>query len=230
MLSVAKLTLGQEAYYEQQVARRTGRLLRRSGRVAGDLGGQRRRGARARRRRRGRRPRDAAARRQPGDREALRGAGAGADDHGPHARRRERRVAGGAEAARARLRLRPRLLVPEERQPAACADRRRGGAARDQRGARGGLAGRARLSRARGLRRASRPRRRGARARRGLRRRRVPAPHEPGAGPAPAHACDRRQHGPRRRRRVAGARRRGDPEDATGSPPATCTRRSSGTS
>ena len=93
-------------------------------------------------------------------------------------RRGERRVAGGAEAPRAGVRLRPRLLVPEERQPAARADRRRGGAARDQRGARGVLAGRARLSRARGLRRAPRPRRRGARARRGVRGGRVPASHQ----------------------------------------------------
>ena len=63
------------------------------------------------------------------------------------------------------------------------------------------------------------------RARRRLRRGCLPAPHLPGAGPAPAHARDRRQHGQDpERRRVAGARRRADPEAATGSRPATSTR------
>ena len=51
------------------------------------------------------------------------------------------------------------------------------------------------LPRARGVRRRARARRRDARARRGVRRGGVPAPHEPGAGSASAHARDRRQHG-----------------------------------
>ena len=88
----------------------------------------------------------------------------------------------------------------------------------DRRGARLGVAGGPRLSRARGLRRPPRSRRRDPRARRWLRRGGVPAPDEPGAGPAPAHARDRREHGPHRGRRVAGARRRSDPEDV----PACC--------
>ena len=104
---------------------RSGRLLRRSGRVAGDLGRQRLGGARAGRRRRRRGSGDAAARRQPGERRAAALAGAGANDHSPQARPRDGRVAGGDEAAQAGLRLRPGVLVPEERQPAARAHRRR---------------------------------------------------------------------------------------------------------
>ena len=87
MLSVAKLTLGQEAYYEQQVAAGSGRLLRRPRRVAGDLGRSRRCGAGLGRCGRGRRSRHAAARRRPGERDAATDAGARADDHRPRARR-----------------------------------------------------------------------------------------------------------------------------------------------
>ena len=82
---------------------------------------------------------------------------------------------------------------------------------RDLRRPRGGLAGGALLPRGRGLRGAPRPRRRDPRARRGLRRRRLPPPHQPRPGPAPAHPRDRRQPGALARRRLAGARRRGDP-------------------
>ena len=116
------------------------------------------------------------------------------------------------KSARAGRRLRPRLLLPEERQPPARAQRRRARAPRDQRGAR--AAWQAALGYLEGEACVVRRGNGGASASTaGVRRGRVPAPHLPGAGPAPAHARDRRQHGPRRGRRVAGARRRGDPED-----------------
>ena len=166
VLSVAKLTLGQEAYYEQQVAGGLDDYYAGRGESPGLWAGRGADGLGLARGRRRRRPRDAPSRRRPGGRRAAALAGARADDHGAHARRRDRRVAGRAEAARAGVRLRPRLLVPEERQPAARADRRRAGPARDERGARDGLAGGARLPRARGVRRPPRPRRRGPRARR----------------------------------------------------------------
>ena len=105
MLSVAKLTLGQEAYYEQQVAGGlddyyagrgespgiwAGREAEGLGLLGvvgeGDLGTLLR----------GVNP--------AGDAPAAL-AGARADDHGAHAGHRDRRVAGGAEAARARVGL-----------------------------------------------------------------------------------------------------------------------------
>ena len=69
------------------------------------------------------------------------------------------------------------------------------------------------------------------RARRRVRRRRVPAPHEPRAGSAPAHARDRREHGASRRATGSGERSTASRScAATGSPPATSTRRSCGPS
>src|SRR5947208_622843 len=66
----------------------------------------------------------------------------------------------------------------------------------------------------RGLRRAAWEERSAARARRRLRGCCLPAPHQPRAGPAPAHARDRGQHGAEPGgREVAGARRGADPEE-----------------
>ena len=67
--------------------------------------------------------------------------------------------------------------------------------------------------------------RRASRARRRVRRRRLPAPHEPRAGPAPAHARDRREHGADARATASGARSTASRSSrATGSLPATSTR------
>jgi hypothetical protein len=64
---------------------------------------------------------------------------------------------------------------------------------------------RGRLPRARSVRRPARQGRRSPRARRGVRGGGVPASDEPGAGPAPSYPRDRRQPCPHCRRRVAGA-------------------------
>jgi hypothetical protein len=122
-------------------------------------------------------------------------------------------MARGAHAAQAGLGLRPSLLVSEERESPACAHGRGERPPRDQRGAREGLAVGARLSRAGGVHRPPRQGRHDSRARRGLRRGGVPPPHLTRSGPASPHARRGRQHDENRRRRVAGARRRGDPQD-----------------
>ena len=110
------------------------------------------------------------------------------------------------EEARAGRRLRPRLLAAEERQPAPRA-RRRGDPPSRERGPPVRVAGGARLPRGRGMRDPARgTERRQPRARRRVRRRRLPAPHEPGPGPAPAHARDRRQHGADARATESGGR------------------------
>src|SRR6266511_140372 len=151
VLSVAKLTLGQEAYYEQQVALGlddyyasrgespwlwAGRGAEELGLVGvvgyGDL--------------------ETMLRRQPGEQGARCGSRC-ASGRSPSGRSTSSgRVAGGAEAARPRLGLRPRLLLPEERQPAARAHRRRADSPPGQRGARGGVPAALGLSRARGVR------------------------------------------------------------------------------
>ena len=214
VLSVAKLTVGQEAYYEQQVAAGLDDYYAGRGESPGIWAGRGAELLEPGRRGRGRRSRHAAARRRPGERGRAYG----------------RRCANGrspcacSTSESGEWREEPKRLAPvsgydlvfscpKSVSLAARAHRRRARAARDQRGARGVLAGGARLSRARGLRCSPRPRRRDPRARRGVRGGGVPASHEPGAGPAPAHARDRRQPRPLRRRRVAGARRRGDPAD-----------------
>ncbi len=75
------------------------------------------------------------------------------------------------------------------------------------------LAGGARLPGAGGVHRPPRQGRTRPGARVGVRGGGVPAPHLARAGPASAYACRGRQHDANRRRRVAGAGRRGDPED-----------------
>src|SRR6266511_1026253 len=152
VLSVAKLTLGQEAYYEQQVALGlddyyasrgespglwAGRGAEELGLIGvvgdGDLETMLR-GV------------------NPANKEPAAEAGARADDHRPDARPR----VGEWREEQKRLALvsglRPRLLLPEERQPAARAHRRRADSPPGQRGARGGVPAALRLSRARGVR------------------------------------------------------------------------------
>ena len=171
VLSVAKLALGQEAYYEQQVALGLDDYYAGRGESPGLWVGSGARGDRAGRHGRGGRAQRPALRAEPRRRRAPARAGEGAHDHRPRARRGDRRLARRAEDPRAGRRLRPGLLVPEERQPPARAHRRRGGAPGDLRSARGELAGRPLLPRGRGVRGAPRPRRRDPRARGGLRRR-----------------------------------------------------------
>ena len=180
MLSVAKLTLGQEAYYEQQVARGLDDYYAGRGESPGLWAGG---GASALglvgvvedgelgTLLRGVDPASGAVLRAPVRERTI--TVRTLDVESGEWREEPKRLAPVSG-------LRPRVLVPEERQPAARAHRRRAGAARGQRGARGGLAGGARLPRARGLRGAPRPRRRGARARRGVRGGGVPAPHHRG--------------------------------------------------
>ena len=121
----------------------------------------------------------------------------------------DRRARARGEDALAGRGLRPRVLAAEERQPPARARQRRG-APRGEPGAPRRLAGGALLPRAAGVRDAQGQERRAARARPGLRRGRLSAPHLAGAGSAPAYARDRREHGARLRRRLARARRRAD--------------------
>ncbi len=136
MLSVAKLTPGQEGYYERSVAaglddyyagrgESPGRLDRPRRRASSGSKGVVEEGELG----------SADPRRPPAHRRGAAPAHpTGAADHGRADRPADRRARRRGEDARAGRRLRPRLLRPEERQPAARA-RRRGDAPGRQRGA-----------------------------------------------------------------------------------------------
>ena len=160
VLSIAKLTPGQEGYYERSVAGGLDDYYAGRGESPGIWTGRGAAGARARGRRR----------RTASSAALIRGShphtGSSCARHPkPRTITIERidpltgRAAIETEEARAGRRLRPRLLAAEERQPPARA-RRRGDAPGGQRGAPVRLAGGARLPRGRGVRRPPRPQRR----------------------------------------------------------------------
>ena len=153
VLSVAKLTPGQERYYERSVAAGLDDYYAGPRRVARRLDRPRRQSARARRRRARGRARPADPRPPPAHREAAArtSPAEGAGDHDRADRPAHRRAQHRDEEARPGRRLRPRLLAAEERQPAPRA-RRRGDPPRGQRGPSDRVAGGARLPRGRGVR------------------------------------------------------------------------------
>ncbi len=227
MLSIAKLTPGQEGYYERSVAAGLDEYYEGHGESPGVWTG---RGASelelegvVQEGELGRLIRGI----HPHTEKQLRTHPEGAADHDRADRPADRRAPARDEEARAGGRVRPRVLAAQERQPPPRAWRR-GDPPRSQRGASIGVAGGAWLPRRRGVRDPSRPQRRPARARWWVRRGRLSAPHEPGPGPAPPHARDRRQHGEDPERRRAGVRSTASRSSrATGSPPVTSTRLSS---
>ena len=229
MLSVAKLTLGQEAYYEQQVARGVDDYYAGRGESPGIWAGRGSAILEARRRRR--RRRSSARCCAASTRRRRTPACAGASGRSPCGRSTSR-AASGATSRSDSPRSPATTSSSRARRASACCTRSprtsgcagRSGEAHESawQAALGYLEREACVVR-RGQRR-QRPR-----ARRGVRRRRVPAPHLAGAGPAPAHARDRRQPLAGRGRAMAAL----DGEAIlapTGSPPATSTRPTCGTS
>ena len=183
VLSVAKLTPGQERYYEQSVAAGLDEYYEGHGESPGVWTG---RGAQALGLE-GRRPRwrtrPAGTRPPSAHREAAArtSSGEGSGDHDRAHRPADRRAQHRDEEARPGRRVRPRLLAPEERQLAP-RPRRRGDPPRRQRGPSDRVAGGARVSRGRSVRNAARRPGRESRARPRLRRCRLPAPDKPGPG------------------------------------------------